>query len=413
MRTIVRGACPLDCPDTCSWLVEVEDGRAVGLRGDRSHPFTHGALCPKVNRYLDAVNGPGRVTQPLRRVGAEGRGRRSRRSAGTRRWTRPPRACARRSSGTAPSRSCRTTSPAPRAWSRAGSWARACSPRWAPRGCRRRSAPPPPTPRCDATYGGSVGTDAEDFEHARLIAVGRQPALDEPPPVALRAGGAEGAARTSSRSTRCAPTPPSAATSTSRPARAPTPRSRSASCASCSTRAPRIATGSSATPTAGPSSRRASPSGRSSAPPEICGLPVERVVALGRRFAHTRPTAIRLGLGLQRHGGAGAAMRAILALPALTGDFRHVGGGVLCMTGGHFGGIEAEARRDPGRPGRAAGAHDQHVAPRRGAARGRRPAGRGARRLRREPRGEQSRPSRACRPASRARICSRSCSSSG
>ena len=75
MRTIVRGACPLDCPDTCSWLVEVEDGRAVDLRGDREHPFTHGALCPKVNRYLDAVNGPGRVTQPLRRDRRQGRGR--------------------------------------------------------------------------------------------------------------------------------------------------------------------------------------------------------------------------------------------------------------------------------------------------------------------------------------------------
>ncbi len=59
------------------------------------------------------------------------------------------------------------------------------------------------------------------------------------------------------------------------------------------------------------------------------------------------PTAIRLGLGLQRHGGAGAAMRAILALPALTGDFRHVGGGVLCMTGGHFGGIDAGRVRVP------------------------------------------------------------------
>ena len=88
MGTIVRGACPLDCPDTCSWLVEVEDGRAVGLRGDRSHPFTHGALCPKVNRYLDAVNGPGRV-HPIRCAGSARRARaRSRRSAGTRRSTR-------------------------------------------------------------------------------------------------------------------------------------------------------------------------------------------------------------------------------------------------------------------------------------------------------------------------------------
>ena len=75
MRTIVRGACPLDCPDTCSWLVDVEDGRAVGLRGDRANPFTHGALCPKVNRYLDALHDPDRVIHPLRRVGAKGEGR--------------------------------------------------------------------------------------------------------------------------------------------------------------------------------------------------------------------------------------------------------------------------------------------------------------------------------------------------
>src|SRR3954469_25185261 len=75
MPTIVRGACPLDCPDTCSWLVEVEDGRAVGLRGDRHNPFTHGALCPKVTRYLDALHDPGRLTHPLRRVGAKGEGR--------------------------------------------------------------------------------------------------------------------------------------------------------------------------------------------------------------------------------------------------------------------------------------------------------------------------------------------------
>ena len=74
---------------------------------------------------------------------------------------------------------------------------------------------------------------------------------------------------------------------------------------------------------------------------EVCGLPSEVVRALGRRLAHTRPTAIRLGLGLQRHGGAGAAMRAVLAIPALTGDFRHVGGGALCMTGGHYGGIKS------------------------------------------------------------------------
>jgi hypothetical protein len=40
----VRGACPLDCPDTCSWIVTVTRGEAVALRGDPEHPFTRGSL---------------------------------------------------------------------------------------------------------------------------------------------------------------------------------------------------------------------------------------------------------------------------------------------------------------------------------------------------------------------------------
>ncbi len=40
----VHGACPMDCPDTCSWVVAVEEGRAVKLAGDRDHPHTRGAF---------------------------------------------------------------------------------------------------------------------------------------------------------------------------------------------------------------------------------------------------------------------------------------------------------------------------------------------------------------------------------
>ena len=73
---VVRGFCPLDCPDTCAWRIEVdESGRAVSLRGDREHPFTAGALCGKVNRYLDAVYSPDRLLHPLKRVVAKGKGR--------------------------------------------------------------------------------------------------------------------------------------------------------------------------------------------------------------------------------------------------------------------------------------------------------------------------------------------------
>ena len=71
---IVRGACPHDCPDTCAMLVTVENGRAIKVAGDPDHPFTQGFLCAKVNRYLDRTYHADRLTTPLKRVGAKGRG---------------------------------------------------------------------------------------------------------------------------------------------------------------------------------------------------------------------------------------------------------------------------------------------------------------------------------------------------
>jgi anaerobic selenocysteine-containing dehydrogenase len=72
----VRGACPHDCPDTCAWTVTVRDGKAVELRADRDHPYTAGGLCVKVNHFLqDRVYHPDRLLHPLRRVGPKGAGR--------------------------------------------------------------------------------------------------------------------------------------------------------------------------------------------------------------------------------------------------------------------------------------------------------------------------------------------------
>lgn len=72
---VVRGSCHHDCPDTCVWDVTVTDGRAVRLRGNRERPTTQGALCPKVNRFLERVYHPDRLTTPLRRSGPKGDGR--------------------------------------------------------------------------------------------------------------------------------------------------------------------------------------------------------------------------------------------------------------------------------------------------------------------------------------------------
>ena len=71
---IVRGACGHDCPDTCHWIVEVQDGTAGRLYGDPNHPFTRGTLCAKVNHYLERVYHPDRVLHPLKRAGHKGEG---------------------------------------------------------------------------------------------------------------------------------------------------------------------------------------------------------------------------------------------------------------------------------------------------------------------------------------------------
>jgi anaerobic selenocysteine-containing dehydrogenase len=71
----VKGCCPLDCQDTCSWVAHVADGRVVRVEGAREHPITRGALCAKVNDYPSRTYAPDRLLMPLRRVGAKGEGR--------------------------------------------------------------------------------------------------------------------------------------------------------------------------------------------------------------------------------------------------------------------------------------------------------------------------------------------------
>ncbi len=59
----------------------------------------------------------------------------------------------------------------------------------------------------------------------------------------------------------------------------------------------------------------------------ICGVEAEVIARIGREFAEAEPALLRLGVGAQRHSGAPAAYRTVACLPALTGAWRHVGGG--------------------------------------------------------------------------------------
>src|SRR5436305_7228644 len=79
MKKVVHAACPHDCPDACGVLITVDDGKAVRIQGDPTHPVTRGFLCAKVAKYLDRVYSPDRVLYPMKRLLPKGPA-----SAGTR-----------------------------------------------------------------------------------------------------------------------------------------------------------------------------------------------------------------------------------------------------------------------------------------------------------------------------------------
>ena len=72
--TQVLGACPHDCPDTCSLLTTVQGGVAIKVQGNPNHPHTDGVLCTKVSRYPERTYHPERLLHPLKRVGPKGTG---------------------------------------------------------------------------------------------------------------------------------------------------------------------------------------------------------------------------------------------------------------------------------------------------------------------------------------------------
>lgn len=69
-----RSACPYDCPEGCSLLVETEGNTVTSITGDPANPFTDGWVCAKMRNLPEAINSPERILTPLRRTGAKGTG---------------------------------------------------------------------------------------------------------------------------------------------------------------------------------------------------------------------------------------------------------------------------------------------------------------------------------------------------
>ena len=69
-----RAVCAKDCPDTCGFLVQVEEDRILKVKGDPDHPYTRGFICKKGRHFPAHVHCPQRITTPLKRTGEKGTG---------------------------------------------------------------------------------------------------------------------------------------------------------------------------------------------------------------------------------------------------------------------------------------------------------------------------------------------------
>ncbi len=334
---LVPGACPLDCPDTCGWVVTVRDGQAVDLRGARKHPFTRGALCVKVNRYLEHAAAPDRLQHPLRRIGAKGEGRFARIS-----WDEALDEIATRLRNIA---------------ERYGG--EAIWPYWGTgtlgylqglggftgrRLFNALGASRHDVTICSSaggaglryTIGTPAGMDPEDIAHARLVILWGTNTLTSGPHLwrhvqAARDSGAHVVAIDPVRTRTAAQADEHLA---------PVPGTDAALALGLLHTIVRLGAEDHdylARHTLGWEAFRER---IGEYPPErvaaITGIDRGRIVALGERLATTRPTAIRATQGLQRHAGGGTALRTLACIPGVTGDWGRRGGGLSYSTGAHF-----------------------------------------------------------------------------
>ncbi|MFN0098589.1 MAG: molybdopterin-dependent oxidoreductase [Gemmatimonadaceae bacterium] len=343
--TVVRGACPHDCPDTCATLVTVQDGRATRIQGDPEHPFTQGFLCTKVNRYLERTYHAERVLRPLKRVGPKGEGAFVEAS-----WDEALDAIATQLN------EIRRSSDGPQAilpYSYAGTMGMLQGESMDRRFFHVLGASLLDRTICATagmmgmrmTVGASIGADAEAIVDSDLIILWGTNTLTSNPhlwPKVLEA-------RAKGTPVLCID-----------PIRTRTAEQCDEWIAIRPGTDAALALGLMhvifrdgledkdylVRHTLGEAELRAR---AATFPPsrvaQITGLDADRIVSLARQYARSKNAFIRLNYGLQRHAGGAMAVRAIACLPAVTGHWRHPGGGVQLSSSANFAFNKASVQR--------------------------------------------------------------------
>jgi anaerobic selenocysteine-containing dehydrogenase len=341
--TLVKGACPHDCPDTCALDVHVRNGVALKVTGSNDHAPTAGVLCTKVARYTERTYHPNRLLHPLRRVGRKGEGRFERIS-----WDEAIQDIANR---LAPIAADDPQQILP--YSYAGTMGLVQGESMAQRFFHRLGASLLDRTICASagtaghkiTLGSRIGMDMELADEAKLIVFWGSNAITSSVHFWARAQQAKRRG-----ATLVAIDPYRSLTAEKchiHVALLPgTDAALALGLMHVLIRDDLIDHDYVGRHTLGFEELR----GRAAEyPPErvaaICGITAGEIESLARLYGTTRPSLIRANYGLQRARGGGMGMRNITCLPALVGAFRDAAGGVLLSTGGNFAVDEAALSR--------------------------------------------------------------------
>jgi len=69
LATVHHSACPLNCWDSCGFLVTVEDGKVMKVEGNPEHPITQGKICGRGRMLENRANSQERLLYPLKKTG--------------------------------------------------------------------------------------------------------------------------------------------------------------------------------------------------------------------------------------------------------------------------------------------------------------------------------------------------------
>ena len=332
--TQTLGACPHDCPDTCSLVTTVDNGVAVRVQGNPAHPQTGGVLCTKVSRYTERSYHAERVLTPLKRVGPKGLGRFAPVS-----WDEALTDIAARLKAIA-ARNPEAIAP----YSYAGTMGLVQSESMASRFFNKLGASFLDRTICAAaggegmvqTLGGKVGMKVENFAQSKLILIWGSNSVGSN----LHFWRYAQQAKRDGARLVCID-----------PRRTETAEKCHAHIALMPGTDAALALGLMhelivngwldldylQRYTLGWDALKARalewPPARVAA---VCGITEAEVNDLARDYGTTQPAAIRLNYGMQRVRGGGNAVRAVACLPALTGAWRHAAGGMLLSSSGMF-----------------------------------------------------------------------------